>query len=370
MQTLELEASLSDGAKKKIQEGSWRFIGATVQDTTTGKIVANLKTVEKKADTGYTPALFVALENEICISQQLISAQIRDEFRSLKGSIAEGIRQIVDKVDFQTEITLGQLIGEINHFFLQCDHLKSGELKRAETILHTGGVLAARLAGMTDVLIRDYLGNVRVTMSSGTISYKQYQALGPDSHERRWGKVTVLTYPDLLTTQVKRFIPALTEIINRLNIISVCFYHELYMGYQDSLSALRAHLKQLLDQLVNGVPVDNREFDDYAQRVFGKDDQRRWIHDNEADRLAEHYETFSRNNLGARNFRQISYRPSDRDLVRSVREVLNMIDSIDNLLLRAEDLENGSLLDTESVALLRENTFPLRQNRPLLPDDK
>lgn len=55
MQILELEASLSDGAKKKIQEGSWRFIGATVQDTTTGKIVANLKTVEKKADTGYTP---------------------------------------------------------------------------------------------------------------------------------------------------------------------------------------------------------------------------------------------------------------------------------------------------------------------------
>lgn len=47
-----------------------------------------------------------------------------------------------------------------------------------------------------------------------------------------------------------------------------------------------------------------------------------------------------------------------------------MIDSIDNLLLRAEDLENGSLLDTESVALLRENTFPLRQNRLLLPDYK
>lgn len=129
MQILELEASLSDGAKKKIQEGSWRFIGATVQDTTTCKIVANLKTVEKKADTGYTPALFVALQNEICISQQLISAQIRDEFRSLQGSIAEGISQIAEKVDFQTEITLEQLIGEINHFFLQCDHLKSGGVK-------------------------------------------------------------------------------------------------------------------------------------------------------------------------------------------------------------------------------------------------
>ncbi|EBZ0491457.1 hypothetical protein D6445_11860 [Salmonella enterica subsp. enterica serovar Infantis] len=370
MQVIELEASLSDGAKKKLQDGSWRFIGATVQDTTTGKIVANLKTVEKSADTSYTPALFVALQNEICISQQLISAQIRDEFRSLGASFAEGVSQIADKIDFQTEITLGQLIGEINHFFLQCDHLKSGELKRAETILLTGGGLAARLAGMTDVLIRDYLGKVEVTMRSSTISYKQYQTLAPDSNERRWNHVTGLTYPDLLTTQVKRFIPALIEIINRLNIISVCFNHELYMGYQDSLRALRAHLKKLLDQLVDGVPVDHGEFDDYAQRVFGKDDQGRWIHENEADRLAEHYESFSRNELGARHFHQVSHMQSDWHLVSSVREVLNMIDSIDNLLLRAEDLENGSLLDTESVTLLRENTFPLRQNRPLLPDNK
>lgn len=369
MQTIELEASLSDGAKKKIQDGSWRFIGATVQDTTSGKIVASLKTVEKRANTGYTPALFVALQNEICISQQLISAQIRDEFRSLTTSITEGFRQIVDKVDLQTEITLGQLIGEINYFFLQYDHLKSGDIKRAETILQAGGGLAARLAGMTDVLIRDYLGNIGVTVSSGTISYKQYQALAPDRYERRWGKVTELTYPDILTTQVKQFIPAMIEIINRLNIISVCFYHELYMGYQDSLNALRTHLKKLLDQLVDGVPVNHGEFDDYAQRVFGKDNLGRWIHENDADRLAEHYESFSRNELGARNFHQVSLTHSDWNLVSSVREVLNMIDSIDNLLLRAEDLENGSLLDTESVTLLRENTFPLRQNRPLLPDN-
>ncbi|MBF4114119.1 hypothetical protein [Enterobacter cloacae] len=141
------------------------------------------------------------------------------------------------------------------------------------------------------------------------------------------------------------------------------------MGYQDSLNALRAHLKKMLDQLVDGVPVNHVEFDDYAQRVFGKDNQGCWIHENDADRLAEHYEWFSRNKLGARNFHQVSHTQSDRNLVNSVREVLNMIDSIDNLLLRAEGLENGSLLDTESVTLLRENTFPLRQNRPLQPDN-
>jgi len=61
---------------------------------------------------------------------------------------------------------------------------------------------------------------------------------------------------------------------------------------------------------------------------------------------------------------------SDWNLVNSVREVLNLIDSIDNLLSWSEDLENGSLLDTESVTLLRENTFPSRQNKLSLRNNK
>lgn len=370
MPSIALEASLPTGAKQKIEKGDWRLIGVTVQDTTSGRMVANLKTVEKKSNTGYTPALFVALQNEIFISQQLMSTRIRDEFRNLKASLEEGLGEIENKVDFLTEITLGQLVGEINHFFIQCDYLKSEDIKRAETILHTGGVLAARLAGMTDGLIRDYLGNVGLSMSGRRISNKQYQALPPDSNERKWGCVEGLTYPDLLNTQVKRFIPALIEILNRLNIISVCFNQELYMGYQDNLTVLRSHLKKLLDQLVEGVPVNRGEFDDYAQRVFGKDEQGRWIHDNEADRLAEHYDSFSRNILGARVFHRVSLTQSDWNQVNSVREVLNMIDSIDNLLLRAEDLENGSLLDRESVTLLRESTFQSRQGRLPVPDKK
>jgi hypothetical protein len=178
-----------------------------------------------------------------------------------------------------------------------------------------------------------------------------------------------VAYPDLLKSRVKQFIPALIEIMNRLNIISVCFHHELYMGYQETLTVLRSKLKNVLDQLVFGVVVNEPRYDDYAQRVFGKDKQGDWMHKNEADRLANHYAEFSRNNLGARIFSQISGRTdADWDLVNSVREVLNLIDSIDNLLLRGDDLDNGTIRDIESVTLLCEKTFPPRQNRLSLPD--
>jgi hypothetical protein len=365
MPSIEFEASMTPEAKEKIDKGEWRLNGVTIQDMTSGKMVGSLKTVKKEPHADYTPALFVALQNEICISQQLISAQIRDEFRSLKSSLAQGLRQIEDKIDFQTDITMGQIIGEINHFFSQFDNLKSGDTHRAEMILRDGGQLAARLAGMTDVLIRNYLGDVRLNVSSNTMTYLEYLALPSDNWIQMWGEVTQLIYPDLLKSRAKQFIPALTEIMNRLNIISICFYNELYMDYQDTLQALRSQLKNLLDQLVNGLPVRNGKFDDYAQRVFGKDREGKWIHENEADRLSQHYPEFSRNNLGARVFRQITHTQEDWVLVCSVREVLNMIDSIDNLLLRGEDLESGSILDTGSIAKLCERTFPPRREYAL-----
>lgn len=49
---------MSDGAQQKIKDGSWRVLGLTVQDTKTGRIVANLKTVTNEPESGYTPTIF------------------------------------------------------------------------------------------------------------------------------------------------------------------------------------------------------------------------------------------------------------------------------------------------------------------------
>lgn len=92
MQSIDLNVSLPPGAKEKLADGSLRIIGAVVQDTAKGTIVANLKTVVKEGNTDYTPALFVAIQYEIFVSQQLISAQISEGFRRLKDSASQAYR--------------------------------------------------------------------------------------------------------------------------------------------------------------------------------------------------------------------------------------------------------------------------------------
>lgn len=52
---------MSDGTQQKIKDGSWRVLGLTIQDTKTGRIVANLKTVTNESESGYTPTMFLAL---------------------------------------------------------------------------------------------------------------------------------------------------------------------------------------------------------------------------------------------------------------------------------------------------------------------
>lgn len=369
MQSIDLKASLPPGVKEKLEDGSLRVIGAVVQDTVKGRIVANLKTVVKEGDTDYTPALFVPIQNEIYLSQELILTRVSDEFRELKASLTDALNRIEGKIDFQINTAMGQLVGEINHFFLRYETLKSGDVDRAERVLDTGGLLAARLAGMSDVLINDYFDTAEITYvwsrDTLTKSYKDFQA---DSRSHQYWQVTKITYPDLRQSRLQQFIPALIEMMNRLNIISVCFRQELYMGYEETLKTLRSKLMTVLKRLVFGFDVINPEYDDYAQRVFGKDKNGKWIQENEADRLSQHYPQFSRNNLGARVFHQVTHTQDDLVLVSSVREVLNMIDSIDNLLLRGEDLEWGAINDSESIERLREAIFLPRQNTLSLAD--
>lgn len=371
MQSIDLKASLPPGAKEKLEDGSWRCIGLTVQDAANGRMVANLKTVVTEKSTDYTPALFVAIQNEIFVSQQLFSMQIREYFRRLEDSVSQSFRQLEGKIDLQTNLEMGKLVGEINHFFLSSESLKSRDVDRADRVMDTGGLLAARLAGMTDVLIDDYFDTAEITyvwcQDTLTKSYKAYQA---ETRNHQYWHVKKITYPDLRQSRVQQFIPALIEMINRLNIISVCFRQELYMGYKETLKTLRSKLMAALKKLVFGLEVQNPEYDDYAQRMFGKDKEGKWICENEADRLSQHFPQFSRNNLGARVFHQIIHTQDDLTLASSVREVLNMITSVDKLLMRGEDLECGAISDSESIALLREETFPLRQNRPVLPDDR
>lgn len=369
MQSIDLNVSLPPGAKEKLADGSLRIIGAVVQDTAKGRIVANLKTVVKEEDSDYTPALFVAIQNEIFVSQQLISSQIREGFRRLEDSVSQAFRQIEGKIESQTNILMGQLVGEINHFFLHYESLKSGEMARAETAMCMGGQLAARVAGMADALIDDYFDAAEITYRRGRDtekkSYKDYQA---DSRSHQYWHVTNITYPDLRQSRVQQFIPALIEMMNRLNIISVCFRQELYMGYEETLKSLRSRLMAVLKGLVFGLDVKNPEYDDYAQRVFGKDKDGEWIRNNDADRLALHFDEYSRNNLGSRNFHDVRRTQADLDLVSNVRQVLNMIANVDNLLMRGEDLKRGAITDAESIALLREETFPPHHNTLSLTD--
>ncbi len=365
MKSISYDAVMSPGAREKIDSGKWRVIGLSVMDTSNGRMVANLKTVTKSDQSEYTSALFVALRDEICLSQRLLSTKIRESFDKQRRML----NRIEGKIDFLTDVKLGELAGEINHFFTKCDHLHTNETEKAERVLDYGGRLAARLAGITDTLIKNYLGDVQMIVGDKTMTYAMYTSREKPAGAYHYEPdVTDITYPDFITARVNHFIGALIEMFNSLNLISVCFERELYMGYMDSLTALRVRLLELLEQLVFGVSVAKGKFKckDYASLIFSKDHHGDWVQDNEAERLAKYYSDFSRNNLAASIYERASEQVKrDEHLFSAVTATLNFIDDIDLLISRGNELLEGGIMDVESIKLLSETIFPYRNN--LLP---
>lgn len=290
---------MSEGAKQKINDGSWRVLGLTIQDTKTGRIVANLKTITNESESGYTPAMFLALNDQIICSQRIVSEQVRQVFTRLNA----GQLRIEYKLDFIIDTNFGALQGEIFYFFSQYESLRNGNSSAADSYLEMGGLLASRLSGMIDALVKNYLDQVEVTSGNNTMKYSAYLTTPAD--QLQYMEVSALKYPNFNRTWCNVFIDGLIELFNELNIVSVCFQQELFMGYRVSLEALQDKLFSLLSNLVCGVPLYQfaaymsrmHRFPTYCEQVFSRDSQGEWVRENEAARLEKYWDTFSRDNL-------------------------------------------------------------------------
>lgn len=354
---------MSKGAQQKINEGSWEVVGLTVKDKKTGRIVANLKTVTNESESGYTPAMFLALNDQVICSQRIVSEQIRQVYQKLhKGQL-----RIEDKLDFMIDSNFGALQGEIYYHFTRFENLRNGDSASADRFVETGGVLASRLSGMVDALVKNYLSQVEITAGTTCIKYSEYMALSDD--QKRFMEVTALKFPNFNSTWCHIFIDGLIELFNELNIVSVCYQQEIFMGYRLSLEALKDKLIFLLSNLVCGVSLfefhnhmfKSHSFSKYCEQVFSRDYDGNWVRENEAERLEKYWDAFTRDNLAVTRFpwaQSARENPKrDPELYQAVTIVLDLIDKISDLLCRGTQFEDGGIEDSEAIKLLAEKVF-------------
>ncbi|KUQ84832.1 hypothetical protein [Enterobacter genomosp. O] len=361
---------MSSGAQKKINDGTWEVMGLTVRERRTGRIVANLKTVTNESESGYTPAMFLALNDQIICSQRLLSEHVRQVYQRLNA----GQFRIEDKLDLMIDTNFGALQGEIFYHFSRFETLRTDNSDAAERFLESAGLLASRLSGMIDPLVKNYLDQVEVTSGSQTMKYSEY--LATPMNERLYMSVRALKYPAFNNTWCHILIDGLIELFNELNIVSVCFNQELFMGYRTSLEALHGKLFSLLDNLVRGVKLyemsssspNRHTFHDYRFQVFSRDTNGEWIRENEAERLEKYWDSFNRDNLAVTDFPRAenSFENPIRDpeLYQAVSLVLDLMDKISDLLCRSEQLEEGGIDDTEALQLLAEKIFRAPKSIP------
>ncbi|WP_413499893.1 hypothetical protein [Buttiauxella gaviniae] len=362
MEKINYEALMSDGAQKNIKDGLWKVIGMTVQDTSNGRIVANFKTVLSNSDSGYTPAMFMSMKDEIIFAQRIISEQARLEFIKLSA----GQTRIEEKIEHLTELQYGQLQGEFLHFFSQFEHLRVGQTAVADRLLESGGNLASRVSGIVDAMISNYLGQVELSYDNNRITYSVF--CGLDKKRSQYFKVYDLTYPDFQNSWCRVFVGGLIEMFNQLNIVSVCFNQELFMDYKQSLTALKIKLTKLLNHLVWGVDMpqgiwesSKHSFDNYRTQVFSTDFNGNWIRGNEAARLEKFWDSFGHESLATAHFPKAqSYgdKPKrDPALYQAVTIVLDFIEHIDDLICRGTQLEDGGINDNEALNMLTNKVF-------------
>lgn len=357
-----VRAILTDTIKKQINDGTLKIEGLQLRDSR-GRFTTPLNTLMVKEEHKYSPALIVQFQNEFLVALSVINRDIRTGFREQ----SEKLSRIERKLERLIVNEMDRLNAEVNFFFSEVVDLDKCDNRRAEQLLFNGGKTAALLAQKLGQFVDEYIDAMvcRDRHYPNTIvTYGELKMGGGDKTFRYSNGI--VEYPCFKGSTVEVYTHAFLEILNSLNILSLIHRGRNTPEYFINLDGVKDKLVILLKMLA----VDDLQkqfysecpgFRDMCYQIYpDHQDKKRLIYrgNPEAERLCVYFREFSSNDLAVREcIKDDSEVYQDEHLHCAITEVLNILESIDNLKMRASTLPDTTEERAQAISVLSDKFF-------------
>ncbi|KEA54402.1 hypothetical protein DT73_00580 [Mangrovibacter sp. MFB070] len=362
LEEVTVKAILTDKIKQQIDDGSLKIDGLQLRDSR-GKFTTPLDTLMVKEDQKYSPALMVQFQNEFLVTLSVINRDIRAGFREQSDKLS----RIERKLDQLIKNEMDKLNAEVNFFFSEVADLDKHDSGRAERLLFDGSKTAALLAQKLGQFMDEYVDSMALRNQyndSDALTYGESKERETAKHNRYTSDIAV--YPCFKGSTAEVYTQAFLEMLNSLNILSWIHRDRNLPDYLINLETLKNKLVGLLKALA----VDD------LQKHFGKkypgfrdmcyqlcpdyqDNNRLKYRGNpEAGRLSIFFNEFSSDKLAIRErIQDNSSVYQDEHLHSAITEILNMLESIDNLKTRASTLPDTTEERSQAISVLSDKFY-------------
>jgi hypothetical protein len=333
----------------KIDAGEYSLHGSLVRDKQ-GRIVSHLESLDIDDDHYFSPSIFVSFQSLAITSVSTVSARLQNELTQLRASYAS----IDSKIDRILTNQTNSLIASITHFEEHFSSLaEKSSLTDERTAFQIGTAAAAQLAAGIQSYISDYLGSTVVFYDRGHYDGERYSAYRAAHENQRFPPtITRTNFHKFSESDAFFFTYSFINIINNINIISLCYTSKIYPRYEENLLQVKSQMVDLLSRLIKGLGGEG----DIYQMCYSTNEHNKFQPIENINKILAYSDT-TIHSLIQRSYGNKIRIEFDEERISSINTVTRIIDDIDNLLQRKEQFDGIDLKELPELEQLKKLTF-------------
>ncbi len=347
--TKNVEVLIPESIQNKIDDGDYRIMGTQVRDRK-GRIVCNLDSLDSGENKYFSPQIFQSFEGCTFLSYSIVSSKLQEALRGVQSRISELDLKIDKVLSRQTNDLIGVVVDFDEHF----NSLMEGSKLTSEKETFQSGVRAASLLASH---IEDYLNDFkdstiifhRDSNYDGEVyfQYMQRGILKSIVTRRRTSRFS--------DHQANFFAYSFLKVMNNINILSIAYDKKLFARYEESLDVLEGKLKSVLRFLVHEIGEEG----DIYHMCYSTRGCSGTYYPMDIERVIRHDEGTNIHDLILRNFPEEINLEYDEGRVRSISDIIDLLEEIENLKLRSEQLKDLKISDLSEIVDVKREIFKL-----------
>jgi broad specificity phosphatase PhoE len=330
----------------KLDNREYTIDGTQVRDKL-GRFVCNLESLETPDHLYFSPQIFVSFEQYCFISINAVSNRLKLDLESNKSQLSS----LENKIDTILERQTGNLIALISDFNEHFASLgEKSKLTDEKSAFSSGVKAATAIAANFGSYLNEYLDStdVRFGPSMTETTFGQYRK---EKHGT-WDAIKDSKFGRFQKFDINYLAYSLLNILNNLNLLSITYDSRIHPRYEESLQEIERQLTDVLTRLVNGFG-DGQDIFSMMFATATKENS------NEIDvkRILRFDSSYSLNDLIIRSYPRGTNIKRDVDRFKSIGDILDLLEEIENLRNRASSLSSIQLASSPDVAALKTTLF-------------
>jgi hypothetical protein len=346
--TKTIQVNIPSEIQEKINAEEYKRKGNVVRDKQ-GQIVCHLDSLDVEDGHYFSPSIFVSVQNYAITSVSVVSVRLQNDLKEIRASYAS----INGKLDRILGNQSDGLIASITNFEEHFSSLSEKCALTDEKATFTAGTEAAsKLAPSIKRYIDDYVGSTIVFYDRGPYKGETYSSYLETQNQEYPPKIIKSKFSNFANSEAYYFVYSFINIINNINILSLCYNSKAYPRYEENLTQVRSQMVELLSRLMHGI---GHEGDIYGM-CYSTNEQSKFRPIQNLDKLLK-YSGTDIHQVIQRSYETCVRVNFDEERISSIYTIIRLIDDIENLLKRNEQISEVELKGLPELAQIKKLLF-------------